>query len=248
MVVIDGEKYYTLEAANSWGMNEEQERKVTLAAHRGEEWLKKRNHTLVAGDSKDTDDILSKVFASRVSKLVSSQPEPEPILVAPTLDLENKKEDKGKGKGNGNEALRKTQRTLRSTETRERVSIRAPCPRPKNKKTSQNAGLLLRAHTLTGQLHPKGPNERSLQTLGRVQATPTRNDRGKRGKRRGNRNGVHPRHHGINQPPDSRERSQEDHMGYHRPHAERGTALHHQRPGKTRQRNDGQSRLSHPDR
>ena len=86
VVVIDGEKYYTLEAATNWGMNKEQEEKVTLAAHRGENWLKKGKYKVTAGDKdKNVDDILGKVFASRAAKLVASQPEPDvPALVATT--------------------------------------------------------------------------------------------------------------------------------------------------------------------
>ena len=76
VVVIDGKKFYTLEAATNWGMNKEQEDRVSLAAHKGEEWLANGDHSVTAGDKKDMDDILAKVFASKVAKLVSSQPEP----------------------------------------------------------------------------------------------------------------------------------------------------------------------------
>ena len=83
--MIDGEKYYTLEAATNWGMNKEQEEKVTLAAYRGEDWLKKGKCKVTAGDkTKDMDEILGKVFASKVAKLVSSQPDTEPTLVPTT--------------------------------------------------------------------------------------------------------------------------------------------------------------------
>ena len=41
-VLIDGDRYYTLEAVTNWKLDKEGEDKVTLAAHRGEEWVQKR--------------------------------------------------------------------------------------------------------------------------------------------------------------------------------------------------------------
>ena len=41
-VLIDGDRYYTLEGTTNWNLDEKGEERVTLAAHRGEEWIKER--------------------------------------------------------------------------------------------------------------------------------------------------------------------------------------------------------------
>ena len=41
-VLIDGDRYYTLEGATNWNLDEKGEERVTLAAHKGEEWIKER--------------------------------------------------------------------------------------------------------------------------------------------------------------------------------------------------------------
>ena len=98
VVVIDGEKYYTLEVATNWGMNKEQEEKVTLAAYRGENWLKKGKCKVTAGDKdRNMDDILGKVFASKAAKLVASQPAHQDAGTI-TLDPTARKEAEGKKK------------------------------------------------------------------------------------------------------------------------------------------------------
>ena len=138
IVVIDGEKYYTLEAATNWGMNKEQEEKVTLAAHRGESWLKKGKYNVTAGDkNRDMDDILGKVFASKAAKLVSSQPNSEPALVAATqpthqdagsitLDPEARKEVEKNKNARKQTEKRKEQKIFRTSPpvTRSRKRLR----------------------------------------------------------------------------------------------------------------------------
>ena len=121
VVVIDGEKYYTLEVATNWGMNKEQEEKVILAVYRGENWLKKGNYKVTAGDkNRDMEDILGKVFASKATKLVASQPEDSvPALVATTqpahqdastiiLDLTARKKAEEKKKREDKETAKET--------------------------------------------------------------------------------------------------------------------------------------------
>ena len=44
-VLIDGDRYYTLEGATNWNLEEKGEERVTLAAYRGEEWIKEREKT-----------------------------------------------------------------------------------------------------------------------------------------------------------------------------------------------------------
>ena len=41
-VLIDGNTYYTLELATEWEITEAEEFTVSLAAHKGEEWIKNR--------------------------------------------------------------------------------------------------------------------------------------------------------------------------------------------------------------
>ena len=84
-VVINKGKYYTLEGATDWELNKEEEDRVTLAAHEGEQWLKKWGDIppVVAGKiQKDKAWIRQLLTSEENTAIVSSQP--EIVLVAPT--------------------------------------------------------------------------------------------------------------------------------------------------------------------
>ena len=120
-------------------MNQEQEEKVTLAAHRGENWLKKGKCNVMARDkNRDMDEILAKVFASKVAKLVTSQPNSELAMVATTqpnhqdagsitLDIEARKEvEKNKNDKNQTEKKKREKKIFRTSPptTRSRKRLR----------------------------------------------------------------------------------------------------------------------------
>ena len=54
VVLIDGEKYYTLDAVTNWYLNNEGEKHADLAAHRGTGWL--NNKTKKEGRNGDPRD------------------------------------------------------------------------------------------------------------------------------------------------------------------------------------------------
>lgn len=132
-VLIDGNTYHTLEAATEWEISEEEEFKVTLAAHRGEDWIKKRDAlrrkpALEKGPSGNSEWIRA-MLAKNSTKLVTSQE--SPVLVASTpeehqdagtikLDPEKRKPNWGiKGKArileHPNEQLRRYSGTPRQS-------------------------------------------------------------------------------------------------------------------------------------
>ena len=87
-VLIDGNTYYTLESATEWEITEAEEFTVSLAAHRGEEWLKKRETTerkaaIEKGQDRSGEDRewISGMLAKDSTKIVSSQ---QVVIVAPT--------------------------------------------------------------------------------------------------------------------------------------------------------------------
>ena len=103
-----------LESATEWEITEEEEFTVTLAAHKGEEWIKnretmKRKTAMEKGQHRSGEDRewISKMLAKDSTKIVSSQ---QVVIVAPTpsghqdagtikLDPEaRRKEEEGKEK------------------------------------------------------------------------------------------------------------------------------------------------------
>ena len=89
-VLIDGDTYYTLEAATEWEINKTEEDLVTIAAHKGEEWLKEREKqgkkpTLRKGTERTRNDKawISQMLGKGSTKVVASQNEGV-VLLAPT--------------------------------------------------------------------------------------------------------------------------------------------------------------------
>ena len=116
-IVINKGKYYTLEGATTWELDQKEEEKVTLATYEGEQWLKKWGGIppVVAGKSqKDKTWIHNMLTDIDTTAVVSSHP--EVMIVAPTpsghqdagtiildpvarkQDENKKRRDKGKGK------------------------------------------------------------------------------------------------------------------------------------------------------
>ena len=119
MVLIDGNTYYTLESATEWEITEAEEFKVSLAAYKGEEWIKNRETlgrrpTMEKGQNRSGEDRewIAKMLAKDSTRIVSSQ---QVIIVAPTpsghqdmgtirLDPEaRRKVEEGKEKEGGKE-------------------------------------------------------------------------------------------------------------------------------------------------
>ena len=87
-VLIDGNTYYTLESATEWEITEAEEFTVSMAAHKGEEWIRdretmKRKTVMEEGQKRSGEDRewISKMLAKDSTRIVSSQ---QVIIVAPT--------------------------------------------------------------------------------------------------------------------------------------------------------------------
>ena len=89
-ILIDGNTYYTLESATEWEITEAEGNVVTVAAHKGEEWIKKREQLKrkpaiekVPNRSGEDRDGIKEMLAKNSVRIVSSQ-EQEVVIVALT--------------------------------------------------------------------------------------------------------------------------------------------------------------------
>ena len=85
-IVINKGKYYTLEGAMAWELDQKEEEKVTLATHEGELWLKKWGGIppVVAGKSQKDKTWIHNMLTDENTTAVMSL-HPEVMIVAPTL-------------------------------------------------------------------------------------------------------------------------------------------------------------------
>ena len=116
-VLIDGNTYYTLESATEWEITEAEETTVTIAAHKGEEWIKKRDllkrkPAMEPGPNRSGEDRqwIKEMLEKSSVRIVTSQEADEVVIVASTspdhqdagtikLDKEAREEaEKEKGK------------------------------------------------------------------------------------------------------------------------------------------------------
>ena len=100
-VLIDGNTYYTLESATEWEITEAEEHIVTIAAHKGEEWIKKRElqkrkPAMEKGPTRSGEDRewIKEMLTKTSTRIVSQEDEitktptapqkEEVVIVAPT--------------------------------------------------------------------------------------------------------------------------------------------------------------------
>ena len=110
-VLIDGDRYYTLEGATNWNLDEKGEERVTLAAHKGEEWIKEREKSknpleirASQGDKEWVKSLLGKDSVHLVSLRSPEAQDTEAGWIKARQEREKEqreKEQKKKNKSNG---------------------------------------------------------------------------------------------------------------------------------------------------